>query len=92
MTLYTRNVQDGTFAPLTRDQIRKIKRTDEVHALRRSAEKVKMTTLALASWLESVDRKSKKLDTFDLPVINTPNVARLRKLCADMERDIRGLK
>lgn len=81
MTLYTK--KKGEFIPMTRQQIRKLRRVEEVVRVQKASAKLVLTSRALAAWLASVQRKGLRLDAVDMVVTRLPNVERLQALCDD---------
>ncbi len=90
MTLYTK--KQGNLIPLTKDQIKRMRRVDQVCCVEKSAQQILNTARALAGWLESVQRKSLKLDASDLVVTRLPNVDRVHLQCDALDTALRELR
>ncbi len=90
MTLYTK--KKGQLVELTRDQIRRMRRVDQVCCVEKSAQQVLNTSRALAGWLEAVQRKSLHLDASDLVVTRLPNVDRIQLQCDALDTALRELR
>lgn len=90
MTLYTK--KKGQYQELTREQVRRLRRVNEVIELQTKANTLMRTTRALAAWLETVQKKHLKLDAKDLAVTRLPNVERLRSLCDAVDKASKTLE
>jgi hypothetical protein len=88
MTIYTR--KNGEYFELTKDQVRKLRRTSEVIALQVSSRKLLSRTRALAAWLLSIQQRAEKKGTLalsnsDLIVARLPNIDDLLALADEVD-------
>lgn len=90
MTLYTR--KEGKWIALSRDQIRRMRRVDQVVCVEKNAQQLVNTSRALAAWMEAVQRKALKLDATDLVVTRLPNVERVQLQCDALDRALKELR
>lgn len=90
MTMFTK--KQGIYTPLSREQMRRFRRTDQVCAADRAGESLLYTTRALAAWLAAVQRKALRLDATDLVVTRLPNVERLQSDCDKLERALEEMR
>lgn len=90
MALYTRKRSE--YVKLTREQIRKLRRTNEVVQLQTDAKAAARVLRALSFWMISVDKRAMKLDRADLMVTRTPNVDRLLSMADKIDRDVHELR
>lgn len=90
MTLYTK--KKGAMVEMTRDQIRRMRRVDQVVSVEKNAQKVLVTSRALAAWLEGVQKKALHLDASDLVVTRLPNVERVQLQCDALDKALKELR
>lgn len=90
MTLYTK--KKGEFIPLTKEQVRRIRRTEQILTLQKQAWHMAVVLRAHADWLKGVERQSNTLRAGDIKVANLPNQERMRnmaKMAMDHVREMR---
>lgn len=90
MALYTR--KKGVYVVLTREQIRRMQRQDEVLRLQGGALNAARSLRALSSWLMAVQKKALKLDKEDLVVTRLPNIDRLLSMADAIDKSVHVLK
>lgn len=90
MSLYTR--KKGVYVELSREQVRRLRRTSDVIALQNDAQKLARSTRALAAWLLTIQRKALRMDAQDLVVTRLPNVDRLLTLADHVDKDVLQLR
>lgn len=90
MTLYTR--KKGEYVALNREQVRRLRRTNDVVSLQNDAQKLARSTRALSTWLMAIQRKALRLDAQDLVVTRLPNIDRLLSLADAVDMAVKVLK
>lgn len=90
MTLYTK--KQGNYIELDRDQIRTLRRVDQVVAAEKASQKLINTARALALWMNGVQRRALKMDAHDLTVTRLPNVERLMAEIDTAQRALEELR
>jgi hypothetical protein len=90
MTIFTK--KGGNFVPLTREQIRRMRRVDQVVAVEKLSQQLLNTSRALAGWMESVEKKHLKMDAHDLVVTRLPNIERVQLQCDALDKALKELR
>ena len=80
--LFTR--KKGQYQQLTSDQIRRLRRTNEVNLLLEHSKKATITLTIMAAWLAHLDREGKKLSQKDLIAASLPNRQKLMAIASDL--------
>lgn len=89
MTLYTKKA--GQYSELSKDDLRKLRRTSQVMALQVSSRHLTARTRALAAWLLGIHKLAEarggviKLAPEDLAVTRLPNVDSLLSLADEVD-------
>lgn len=94
MALYTR--KDGEYVKLTREQVRKLRRTSQVLALQIAAQHLAVQVRAIADWLRLIENRLEAFQTkpgsavrlypSDFKVTRLPNVPHIRGLADQVDR------
>lgn len=90
MALYIK--RQGEFVKLTREQARRYRRVQEVVAIQKTATGSANTLLALAAWLEEVEKRAGKMDHKDFAITKAPNIDRIRKQARSAMNAARALQ
>ena len=90
MTLYTR--KKGNYVEVTPEQLRRMRRVNEVVALQKCAVQSASTLRAMAGWMEAVVRNNGSLKYQDQHVLRVPNVLRIRKQAETMAEAAKALE
>ena len=90
MTLYTK--KKGKLTALTRDQVRKLRRTDKVITLQKVAWAAAVTLNAHANWLKRVQQQGNSMKVHDLKVANLPNQERMKLLSQQVFESVNELR
>lgn len=96
MTLYTR--KNGEYLKLDRDQVRKLRRTDEVIALQVASTHLAARVRGHAAWLSCIMKSAAargdvlKLSPADLEVARLPNIELFHRLADDIYERVEALR
>lgn len=90
MALYTR--KKGAFVKLTKEQIRRLRRYEQVLQLQVEARKASMQLRIFAAWLEGVDHKSKVLNSEELKLTKLPSRTRFVNQADNIDHALRVLR
>jgi len=82
MSLYTR--KKGEYTRLTRAQVRRLRRVNEVNELLKWSRHASTTLHALEAFLERVDRRANKIAPSDMVVARLPNRVKLAALAMSL--------
>lgn len=92
MSLFTK--KKGQYVQMTREQIRRLRRTAEVNLLLEQSKKAAITLTIMSAWLAHLDRNGRKLSQQDLIAASLPNRSKLLAIAnnlAEASTKIRGM-
>lgn len=84
----------GQYQALTNEQIRRLRRTNEVNLLLEHSKKAAITLTIMSAWLAHLDREGKKLNQKDLIAASLPNRQKIMAIASDLAASsakIRGM-
>lgn len=90
MTLYIKRKK--AYVAMTKQEVRRLRRHEEVMALNVNARLASATLFALAGWLSVVDKQAKRMQSDDLYVASLPNQERLREISKKLDEAVKKVE